>query len=95
VEQIMRRGLPVTAFTTTAQSKAEIIEGLALAIERRDVTLLDDATQRLELEAYDMQRLPGGTFRYGAPEGLHDDTVMALALAWHGVGSSGPLVIEI
>jgi hypothetical protein len=22
--------------------------------------------------------------RYSAPEGLHDDMVMALALAWHG-----------
>ena len=95
VEQLIRRGLPVTAFTTTAQSKTMVIEGLALAIERGDVTLLDDATQRAELEAYDMDRLPGGSFRYGAPQGMHDDTVMALALAWHAVGASGPYVIEI
>jgi len=36
-----------------------------------------------ELQAYQQERLPGGQVRYGAPEGLHDDAVMALALGWH------------
>lgn len=85
VEQMQRAGLPVTAFTTTAQSKARIIEALALAIERGDVTLLDNETQIAELESYDMERMPGGAFRYSAPIGMHDDTVMALALAWSAV----------
>jgi hypothetical protein len=84
IEQLQRDGLPVIAFTTTAQSKAQIIEGLALAIERGDVALLNNETQIAELEAYDMVRLPGGMFRYSAPQGMHDDTVMALALAWAG-----------
>lgn len=84
IEQMQRDGLPVIAFTTTAQSKTQIIEGLALAIERGDVALLDNETQIAELEAYDMERLPGGMFRYSAPQGMHDDTVMALALAWAG-----------
>jgi hypothetical protein len=39
-----------------------------------------------------MQRLPSGTYRYSAPPGLHDDTVIALALAWHGVLRGGALV---
>jgi len=85
IEQMQRDGLPVTAFTTTAQNKGQIIEALALAIERGEVTLLDDETQINELEAYDMERLPSGSFRYSAPQGMHDDTVMALALAWAGV----------
>jgi len=84
IEQLQRSGLPVRAFTTTAQSKSEIIEALSLAIEKRAVTLLANETQIAELEAYDMERLPGGSFRYGAPQGVHDDTVMALALAWYG-----------
>lgn len=86
IEQLQREGWPVQAFTTTRQSKTDIIEALALAIERgMELKLLDNETQIAELEAYDMQRLPSGTFRYSAPEGMHDDTVMALALAWHGV----------
>lgn len=94
IEQLQRANLPVQAFTTTAQSKASVIEGLALAIERGTVQLLADDTQMAELEAYDMQRLPGGTFKYGAPSGMHDDMVMALALAWHGVdrGVTGRLM---
>ena len=38
-----------------------------------------------ELQAYQAERLPGGMLRYGAPNGMHDDTVIALALAWQGV----------
>jgi hypothetical protein len=90
IETLQRRGLPVTAFTTTQQSKAQIIEGLALAIERALVTLLADETQMAELEAYDMQRLPGGAFRYNAPQGMHDDTVIATALAWSGANVESP-----
>lgn len=81
IEQMQRDDLPVQAFTTTSQSKSQIIEALALAIERAEITLLDDENQIAELESYDMERLPSGSFRYGAPSGMHDDTVMALALA--------------
>jgi hypothetical protein len=37
-----------------------------------------------ELISYELQRLKGGGYRYAAPEGGHDDTVMAGAIAWHG-----------
>lgn len=42
-----------------------------------------------ELASYALERLPGGGYRYSAPAGMHDDTVIALALAWHGVMHSG------
>jgi hypothetical protein len=38
-----------------------------------------------------MERLPGGGYRYSAPSGAHDDTVIATALAWHGVKQGGVL----
>ncbi len=93
IEQLQRDGLPVQPFTTTSASKAQIIDALSLAFERGDITILDDPDQLVELQAYEMTRLPGGMMRYGAPEGMHDDRVMALALAWHGVGMHvGPLI---
>jgi len=98
IDRLQAEGVPVQGFTTTRQSKAMIIEALALAIERREVTLLDDEIQIAELEGYSMERLPGGSFRYGAVEGMHDDTVMALALAWQGtdqVPPAGALVNDI
>jgi len=38
-----------------------------------------------ELQAYEMERLPSGMLRYSAPDGMHDDTVMALALGWQAL----------
>lgn len=89
IDSLKRDGVRITdEFVTTAQSKAQIIESLALAIEKQEIKLLDNAVQTAELEAY--ERILSdhtGRARYSAPQGLHDDTVMALALAWHGVAS--------
>ncbi len=90
IEQLQRDGLPVQAFTTTAASKTEAIEALSLAIERGQLRILDDPTLIAELQAYEAERLPSGMLRYGAPEGMHDDTVISLALAWSGI--DGPPV---
>lgn len=83
VEALQAEGLPVKPFTTTATSKPPLIESLALAIERHEIALLPDETLLGELAAYRAERLPGGSFRYSAPSGGHDDTVIALALAYH------------
>lgn len=74
-------------FQTTAQSKGPLIDSLALAFEKAEISVLNDPVLMGELQAYTLERLPSGRFRYGAPEGMHDDTVIALALAWHGVMS--------
>lgn len=83
IEAIQRRGLPVTAFDTTALSKRAIIEALSLAFERNEITIPGEPWLIDELLAYEQERLPGGTLRYGAPTGGHDDGVMALAIALH------------
>lgn len=86
IEQLRRMGMPVQAFATTNASKSAAIEGLALAFEQGALSILNDPVLVGELLAYEMERLPGGLIRYGAPAGMHDDTVMALALAWSGIG---------
>jgi len=88
IEQMRADGLPVTGFTTTSLSKQQIIDALALAFERGEITILNDQVLINELQAYESTRLPGGGFRYSAPEGMHDDTVMALAMALHGMANS-------
>ena len=85
IERLIERGMSVVPFTTTNASKKEIIERLALAFERKTIKIINDPTAVAELQAYEAERLPSGMFRYSAPEGMHDDTVMALALAWSGV----------
>lgn len=88
IEQLQRDGLPVEAFVTTNASKAQAIDALSLAFERKEITILNDPVLIAELQAFEMQRLPSGMFRYSAPEGMHDDCVMSLALAWHGLSKS-------
>jgi hypothetical protein len=82
IDALQADGLPVRPFYTTAQSKAPLIEGLALAIERASITLLNDANLIHELQAYEMSRTPTGMWQYNAPLGAHDDTVIATALSY-------------
>jgi len=83
IEQLQRDGMPVRGFQTTGTSKQPLIESLALAFERSEVLWIDNEVATLELEAYEMQPLRSGRMQYSAPEGLHDDTVIARALANH------------
>lgn len=93
IEALQRADLPVFPFVTTNTTKANIVDGLALAFERGDLQILDDPVLIGELQAYESTRLPSGLQRYSAPDGMHDDTVMAVAMAWSGVQSySQPLL---
>lgn len=69
-------------FTTTNQSKRQIIEALAKAIEDGDISLLDDRELTNELTAYEVNELKSG-LTYNAPSGYHDDLIMATAIAHH------------
>ena len=83
-EALRRMGLPVRDFTTTNATKADIIESLAAAFEQGNIRILNDPTLIAELQAYEVDRLPSGMVRYSAPDSMHDDCVMSLAMAWHG-----------
>jgi hypothetical protein len=87
IEDLVRLGLPVRPFQTTNASKAQAVEALALAFEQATLTIPDDPVLIAELLAYDLERLPSGLIRYGAPPGQHDDCVMSLALAWQAVAA--------
>ena len=87
LEELQRMGLPVAGFTLTNASKAAIIDALVLAIERRDVGLPSADWLLEELEAFESEQLASGLVRYAAPSGMHDDGVIALAIAWHAAQS--------
>lgn len=83
VEDLENMGLRVTPFSTTAQSKPMIIEALAAAIEHKEITLLNDSTQREELKAFEYKN----NGKMGAPGSSNDDCVLALAIAYQGLRS--------
>lgn len=91
IEQLQRdpamNAVSIRPFQTTATSKPPLIESLALAFERVEAQWLDNAVWTGELEAYE-RKVSQFTARssYSAPDGMHDDTVMARALAWDARG---------
>lgn len=95
-EQLQRDGVPVSGFTTTAQSKPPLIENLALALERGEWRFQDDPVWTSELEAYERRvQAVTGRSSYSAPDGLHDDTVMARALMLHSAQSGNVVLFMI
>jgi hypothetical protein len=86
-EQARKAGVNVKGFTTTASTKESAIDNLAMRIEQGKARLMDVPEQTNELLAYQYELTPSRNVRMNAPEGLHDDTVMALALAYWGLAN--------
>ncbi|MEP6989446.1 MAG: hypothetical protein ABJA80_00845, partial [bacterium] len=66
-------------FKFTATSKQQLMEGAVLAVQQ-ELTRIPDGVLRSELETFEYEYTRTGV-RYAAPAGLHDDCVMAFALA--------------
>lgn len=72
----------VGGFQTTAQSKPPLIQSLALALEQEEFKWLNVPIATRELEAYEAKRNEvTNRIQYSAPQGFHDDTVIARCLA--------------
>ena len=87
VEDLQRMGVRMVPCVFTARSKQQWMEGLIAGIQQRRVHFPGGWLQH-ELESLTADRTASGV-RYAAPDGLHDDGVMALALAWYGYTQMG------
>ena len=85
LDHLAARGLAVTPFTTTSATKQTIIQALQSALENANIRIINDPVLVGELLSFESKRSPSGSFQYGAPDGMHDDCVMSLAIAWHGM----------
>lgn len=79
VEDLQRIRPNMTGFRFSAQSKQQLMEGLATAIHTQEIRFPDGWLVN-ELEAFEYEYTRTGV-KYSAPTGLHDDGVCALALA--------------
>lgn len=89
IDHLREMGLNIESFTTTNATKGTIIQGLMGALEHNNIVILDDETQKNELLSFESKRSQSGAITYSAPDGLHDDTVMALAMAWDMIDNGG------
>jgi len=93
IEQLRRdpvlSKVAIQPFETTGTSKPPLIESLGLAFERVEFQFQADKVWQAELEAYEASyNKQTGRPSYGAPEGCHDDTVIARALMLSGMTTS-------
>ncbi len=95
-EQLQKMNLPTRlfGFTTGNANKGQLVDALALALERKTITLLDNPVLIADLQAFTAETLPSGLIRYGAPSGQHDDTVIALLLAYGPTADSSGLAAQ-
>ena len=80
LEDLMRDGINIEGLKFTSQSKQQLMEGLASAIQQGRIGFPEGVIVD-ELDVFEYQFTANGV-RYSAPSGFHDDCVMALALAW-------------
>jgi len=86
VEDLEKRCIDVIPYKFSGNTlKKQVIEGLQVAFQNREIFIPRDKVLLGELGAYSYDRLPSGLFRYSAPAGFHDDCVTALALAVWGL----------
>lgn len=73
-------GARFEGFKFSQHTKQQLMEGLVLALQRRELSGLPPAVIA-ELESFEYVYRPGGSVSYAAAHGMHDDCVVALALA--------------
>lgn len=84
-EAVRRAGIHAQPYPFTAASKEALIDNLAMKIEQGLVRLMDVPEQTNELLAYQYEVTLSRNVRMNAPEGMHDDCVIGLALAAWGL----------
>lgn len=74
-------GIRAEGYLLTNRTKEQLIDALALALENGRLRLMDLPAQTTELLAYQYELTAARNVRMNAPAGMHDDCVIALALA--------------
>tara|TARA_R100000808_G_scaffold6135_3_gene18397 strand:+ start:5903 stop:6940 length:1038 start_codon:yes stop_codon:yes gene_type:complete len=82
VERLQRSLSNVQGYHFSPSSKQRLMEGLSVAIQSKNIEYPEgDIVNELDAFGYEYTRTG---VRYSAPQGLHDDCVMALALGVYG-----------
>lgn len=86
VEDMQKVCQRIEGFKFTSNSKQQIMEGLASAIQQNRTSVLEGVHYD-EMESFEYEYTRTGV-RYSAPAGMHDDIVCAHALAIHKKGDN-------
>jgi hypothetical protein len=95
-DNLRRFSVSVEGYKFTNASKKDLIENLSIQIENKGISYPDIPVLLSELGLYGYKISAAGVTSYSAPDGYHDDTVIALALAvWQIKHNYTPWVREV
>ena len=83
IDMVLANGEVVDSYMFTQASKAKLMQGIAYAMAQGAIAYPEEVAQELRL--LEFRYTPLG-ISYSAPEGYHDDQVMALGLAIYQKG---------
>jgi len=83
-EDLIYAGLNANGISFTNTNKRQMVENLAIAVEQEEISYPEIIELIHEMNIFTFEQLKSGAIRYSAPDGLHDDIVMSLCLAYHG-----------
>lgn len=89
-EELDERGLRVSPIKFTNDITNTLVQGLQLAVERREISMPWIREVMAEAEMFEAIPLPSGRIRYAAAEGSTDDTIFSMGLALHGLQQKPP-----
>lgn len=92
----------IEGYKLTNLTKKQLIENLSIMLDNGEIWFPSDPSNpkkihpdyeviQAELEAFAYELTASGLIRYSAPEGLHDDTVITLALCAWQIKNNAPL----
>jgi len=84
IEQLVKKGYGsyIHSFVTVNSTKNNIVNLLRQKFQEGKIYLTKDCkVLKSELESFEYTITPSGNITYQAPAGMHDDTVISLALA--------------
>lgn len=94
LDEFRRLNLPVDGYKFTQPSKHDLIEHLAIKLENSKITYPDIPELLTELDLFGYTTTQSGNVQYSAPEGFHDDCVIALALAVWNIRTLQPIEVS-
>lgn len=97
LEEVRKRDIDAEGYYFTNQKKKELIDRAVVAIEQGLITYPPIQVLTDELKAFSYKFTTSGNVIYGAPEDVHDDCVISLALAIYGakIGVSIPFLTSV
>ena len=93
-DDLAQAGVPIEPVKITEPLKAQLIQKLSVFIEQRRIRMINMQETLFEFDNFSYTLGPTGKFRYGAPEGMHDDIVISHALAVYGLFAQSYKVVE-